>query len=113
MKGPPMSKPALPSIIRTLVPIAVGQIVAYAGTIGLDIPANVEDALTVILGFAVATLYYLAVRFLEQRFPKLGALLGWAATPDGYTPAKQRELEKLAAAEVDETPVSDDYRPKH
>lgn len=108
-----MSKPALPSIIRTLVPIAVGQIVAYAGTIGLDIPANVEDALTVILGFIVATLYYLAVRFLEQRFPKLGALIGWAATPDGYTPAKERELEKLAAAEVDDTPVPDDYRPKH
>ncbi|WP_423058719.1 hypothetical protein [Brevibacterium linens] len=108
-----MNTPAAPSIVRTLVPVAVGQIVSYFTTIGLTVPEEVQAALTVILGFVVATLYYLAVRFLEQRFPKLGALLGWAATPDGYTPAKERELEKLAAAEVDDTPVPDDYRPKH
>lgn len=86
-----MSTPSAPSIIRTLVPLAVGQIVAYAATLGLKIPEDVEVALAVILGFALTTVYYLAVRFLEQKFPKLGALLGWAAVPASYTPAKNRE----------------------
>lgn len=108
-----MSKPALPSVVRTLVPLAVGQIVAYAVTLGVVVPEDVETALTVILGFIVTTVWYLAVRFLEQRFPWLGALLGWAATPDGYTPAKKRELEELAADEIDDTPVPDDYEPRH
>ena len=82
-----MSKPAAPSIVRTIVPVAVGQIVAYIATLGLVVPGDVENALTVILGFIFTSVYYLAVRWLEQKFPKIGALLGWAATPDGYTSA--------------------------
>lgn len=80
-----MSTPAAPSFVRTLVPIAVGQVVAYVGTLGVDVPAKVEDAFTVVLGFIVASAYYTAVRFLEQKFPWMGALLGWAVTPDGYS----------------------------
>lgn len=86
-----MSTPSAPSIIRTLVPLAVGQIVALAASTGLEVPGDVQDALVVLLGFVVTTVYYLAVRFLEQKFPKLGALLGWAAVPTSYTPAKNRE----------------------
>lgn len=87
-----MSKPAAPSIVRTIVPVAVGQIVAYIATLGLVVPGEVENALTVILGFIVTTVWYVVVRFLEQKFPKLGILLGWAATPDGYTSAEDREV---------------------
>lgn len=117
-----MSTPTAPSIVRTLVPVAVGQIVAYFGTIGLTVPEDVETALTVILGFAVTTVYYLAIRFLEQKFPKLGALLGWAATPGEYAQdhdviepevVDDPDLEQLAADEVDDTPPSEDFRPKH
>lgn len=82
-----MSKPSTPSIVRTIVPVAVGQIVAYLVSIGVVVPEDVEAALTVILGFIVTTVWYVVVRFLEQKFPKLGILLGWAATPDGYTSA--------------------------
>src|SRR5690625_4627678 len=79
-----MSKPAAPSIVRTLVPVAVGQIVAYIATLGIVVPGDVETALTVILGFIATTIWYVAVRFLEQKFPKLGILLGWAETPGEY-----------------------------
>lgn len=82
-----MSKPSTPSIVRTIVPVAVGQVVAYLVSIGVVVPEDVEAALTVILGFIFTSVYYLAVRWLEQKFPKIGALLGWAATPDGYTSA--------------------------
>lgn len=86
-----MSKPSAPSIVRTLVPVIVGQIAAYLATIGIILPEDVMAAVTVILGFAFTTIWYLAVRFLEQKFPKLGILLGWAAVPESYTPAKDRK----------------------
>lgn len=94
------SKPSAPSIVRTLVPLAVGQIVAYLATIGIVLPDDVMAALTVVLGFIVTTVYYLVVRFLEQKFPKLGALLGWAAVPAAYVPAKDRKAVEAQESEV-------------
>ena len=85
-----MSAPSAPSIVRTLVPLAVGQIVAYLATIGIVLPDDVMAAVTVVLGFVVTSVYYLVVRWLEQKFPKIGVLLGWAAVPESYTPAKDR-----------------------
>lgn len=134
-----MSTPAAPSFVRTFVPIAVGQVVAYLATLGINVPENVETAFTVVLGFVVASAYYAAVRFLEQKWPKLGALLGWAATPNGYSTAgavpdtdsaaevdpddsddipldeltDEEDLSVLAATEVDDTPPPEDYVPRH
>lgn len=79
-----MSSPSAPSIVRTIVPVAVGQLAAYLATIEVNVPEDVMAGLTVVLGFVVTTVYYLAVRFIEQKFPKLGALLGWAETPGVY-----------------------------
>lgn len=98
-----MSKPAAPSFVRTLVPVAVGQLVAYLATIGLTVPEDVETALTVLLGFAVTAVYYAAIRFLEQKWPSLGALLGWPETPGVYA---QRH-------EIDKTPPAEGWTPKH
>ena len=86
-----MSTPSAPSIVRTIVPVIVGQVAAYFATIGVVLPDDVMAGLTAILGFAFTTVWYLAARWLEQRFPKLGVLLGWAAVPESYTPAKDRE----------------------
>ena len=65
-----------------------------------------QAAFTTILGLVVSGVYYLVVRWLEQKFPKLGVLLGWAATPDGYTSAKEKR-------EVGEPLVLDDDTPRH
>lgn len=108
-----MSAPSTPSIVRTIVPIGVGQLVAYLVTLGVTIPENVETAMTVLLGFVVTSLYYLAVRFIEQKFPKLGVLLGWAAVPAGYVPAKDRDVVRSEVVEVDDTPPPDGYEPRH
>lgn len=86
-----MNTPSAPSIVRTLVPVAVGQLVALAASAGLEVPEDVEAALVALLGFTVTTVYYLAVRWLEQKFPKIGMLLGWAAVPTSYTPARDRQ----------------------
>lgn len=118
-----MSTPAAPSIVRTIVPVAVGQLVAYLVTLGIVVPEDVESALTVILGFVITSVYYIAIRFLEQKFPKLGALLGWAATPGEY--AQDHDIvesevvdtdpdpDAQLAAEVDDTPLPEDYEPRH
>lgn len=99
-----MSTPSAPSIVRTIVPLAVGQLVAYLVTLGVVVPEDVESALTVILGFVFTTIWYVAVRFLEQKFPKLGVLLGWAAVPESYTPAKDREIVD-DVIDIDEGPI--------
>lgn len=101
-----MSKPAAPSFVRTLVPVAVGQIAAYLATIGIELPEDVMAAVTVILGFIITALWYTAVRFLEQKWPWIGVLLGWATTPDGYTPAKDRHQPRALAA-------GDETGPRH
>lgn len=80
-----MSTPAAPSIVRTIIPLAVGQIVAFVATLGIEVTPDQEAAFTTVLGFVAAALYYLIIRFLEQKFPWMGALLGWATTPDGYS----------------------------
>lgn len=94
--------PAAPSFVRTLVPLAVGQIVSYIATLGIVVPGDVETALTVILGFIATTIWYVAVRFLEQKFPKLGILLGWAETPGEY--ARNHEVVGSGVIDPDSKP---------
>lgn len=97
--------PAAPSFVRTLVPLAVGQIVSFAATLGIEMTEDQETAFTVVLGFVVAAVWYIAVRFIEQKWPKVGILLGWWATPDGYTSAKVKGAV--------ESEVVEEYDPKH
>lgn len=95
-----VSAPSAPSIVRTLVPVIVGQIAAYFATLGVVLPEDVMAAVTVVLGFVFTSVWYLAVRWLEQKFPKLGALLGWAAVPAAYVPAKDRKAVEAQESEV-------------
>lgn len=69
------------SIIRTVVPTAVGAIISWAVSLGITLPASAKDLLTPALAFAAAILYYLLVRWLEKRWPKLGVLLGVPKQP--------------------------------
>ena len=69
-----MSDPnLLVSLRRTLVPVAVGFLLAQAARVGFDIPA--ED-LTGVLEALVTGSYYAVVRIAEQYAPALGILLG-------------------------------------
>lgn len=76
--------PAAPSFVRTLVPFAVGQIVAFAASLGIEVSESQEAAFTTVLGFVVAAIWYVVFRWLEQKWPKLGIFLGWAKTPGEY-----------------------------
>lgn len=69
------------SVIRTAVPLAVGAVVSYLATKGLHAPDAVVAQATAFLTFAVGFVYYIVVRWLESKNPKLGVLLGKPTKP--------------------------------
>lgn len=70
--------------IRTMVPWLVGLIVSALTGWGI-VDTTLQDTFTVALDLVVSTIitgvYYVGVRFLEERWPTFGILLGWKAAP--------------------------------
>lgn len=87
---------AAPSIVRTIVPIAVGYLAALLLRWGIGLDEAALAGLTEFLGALFSAVYYVLVRAVEQRWPKVGVLLGWASTPDSYSPARTRAVEVMA-----------------
>lgn len=75
------------SLIRTYVPIAVGTVISWLATRGLNIDEATGAALVAGLTGVCIAVYYTVVRLLERKFPKIGLLLGSAKTPE-YTGSK-------------------------
>lgn len=77
-----MTHDYLISLIRTVVPAAVGALLAWlASEAGIVLDADSSTALTAgVVALAVAG-YYGLVRVLEAHWPWLGVLLGKSATP--------------------------------
>lgn len=76
----------LTSIIRTVTPIIVGWVLSLGVVQALGLTEEqvtwlVVAALTA-LPPALSTVYYLAVRALERRWPWVGVLLGRRGEPD-------------------------------
>lgn len=70
------------SQIRTLVPLGVGALVSYFATLGLEIDSDTQSSLIIGLTGIIQAIYYLIVRMLEEKFPKLGILLGSTKKPE-------------------------------
>lgn len=81
------------SLIRTYVPVIVGAVLAWLGSISIFHPliAGMSyDQKTAIYGAitaAVIGVYYTVVRGLERKFPQVGVLLGKKAEPVYSEPA--------------------------
>ena len=72
------------SIVRTVVPIAVGAVVAGFAKVGIDLDEDPDTvvALTGVGTVVVSTAYYALVRVLEEKVaPGWGWLLGYANAP--------------------------------
>lgn len=66
------------SLIRTVVPVAVGSLLGWLAVRGFEVPEGpVREA---VVGLCIAG-YYAAVRAAERRWPALGVLLGRRAEP--------------------------------
>lgn len=101
--------PAAPSFIRTYIPIVVGYVVSFFTSLGVDLTDEQEKAFTTTLGALVAIVWYLVFRFLEQKWPKLGAFLGWAKTPGNYA----RDHDVVESEAVEESSAEEDDGPRH
>lgn len=73
------------SVIRTIVPTAVGQVASWLLLINIVLPPTAESGLKTFLGGLLTAIYYVAVRILEQQWPSFGILLGLPASPDTYS----------------------------
>lgn len=69
------------SLIRTIVPYLVGLVLAYLTTNGIHLSSEQVVSLSATLAFAIGALYYIVVRALEHKWPKLGWLLGVPSAP--------------------------------
>lgn len=72
------STPALPSVVRTIVPFLTALLITKLAEWGLDIdPGDAQGLVVAVVG----SVYYVAVRFVEQKFPGAGWLLGSKKQP--------------------------------
>lgn len=69
------------SIIRTGVPIVVGWVAAALTSVGLNLPQEAFAGLEATLTASFAFGYYLIVRLIERKNPKIGVLLGVSQQP--------------------------------
>lgn len=74
------------SIVRTAVPYIIGYVVTLFGTIGINLSPDFKANLSAILTFVIGTIYYIVVRQLEKKYPKLGILLGIPVQPSYSAP---------------------------
>jgi len=68
-------------LIRTYVPIAVGAGVAWLVTLGVDLDAGTQTSAVIALTGALQAVYYTAVRYAAEKWPKAGILLGVNKAP--------------------------------
>ena len=74
------------SILRTVIPVAVGGILGWLASAGIEADPELESALVAAFTAAGTAIYYVAARVLEVHVsPKFGWLLGLAKSPDGYS----------------------------
>lgn len=105
------------SLIRTYVPVAVGALVAWLITLGIQLDAEAQAGLITALTGALIAIYYAIVRALEKRWPWVGVLLGVPAEPlyDTRTDWERQadeaaEASRVAALNTEPTPPADVVR---
>ena len=69
------------SIIRTVVPMAVGSILSFLAAKGINLDEQTSAALITFLSGFLSALYYVVARALEEKFPNAGLLLGVRKPP--------------------------------
>lgn len=73
---------ALIAVIRTIVPMGVGAIASWLlVTFGLHVTDDQQAQLVVLGTFLLQAFYYMVVKWLEARWPRLGVLLGIPKAP--------------------------------
>lgn len=79
--------PALPvkdlidSVIRTIIPYIVGLVVALVAKANITLDDSTIVQITGVVTLLVGTIYYIIVRWAEQKWPQVGWFLGVPKQP--------------------------------
>lgn len=76
------------SVVRTVVPFIVGFILSFLASQGIEASPEFIANITGLLTFVFGALYYIVVRILAAKFPKLEWLLGSPKKPEYIAPKK-------------------------
>lgn len=84
------------SIVRTIVPIAVGAVLGWLTAANIPVDPDFEGTLTTLLTAVLTTAYYVAVRLFETYIsPKFGWLLGSSKSPGSYSNQKSASRDEV------------------
>jgi hypothetical protein len=83
------------SYLRTYVPPAVAACLVWLGSkAGVEVPLVAQEHAGEVAFFVVWGVYYALFRVLEQRWPKLGIMLGAPTAPVYSLPEGEHEFEE-------------------
>jgi len=97
--------PLVASVIRTLVPVAVGQVASWFLLLNVTLPSSAQEGLGAFLGGLLTAIYYVGVRVIEQQWPQFGLLLGLTASPDTYSKGDPAATTSPAASTPADVPA--------
>ena len=102
------------SLIRTWVPIAIGWLIAQLLTLGVVFDDTTSKMLETALTAATIAIYYAVARWLEQKFPKAGLLIGYIKQPLYVDPTKTSAVQsgKIAEQVKDIAKPPEAFRPQ-
>lgn len=96
------------AVIRTVVPAAVGTLLAWLAVKGLDL-GSLQEGLSTALVAACTALYYAGVALLERKVhPAFGWLLGVAKAPTYDATAKKDPSSPTGESAAVASPLPDD-----
>lgn len=75
MEQTPSLREIVPSLIRTYTPTAVGALLAWLTTLGIEVDGTAGAGLITGLTAVFIALYYTLARLIEQRLPKAGKVM--------------------------------------
>lgn len=85
VKEPASVNDALVALVRTVVPVVVGALLAWGAQLGLGFTPGTSALLEVLLTAVFTAAYYAGVRALSARWAWFGWLLGYPVDPT-YSP---------------------------
>lgn len=83
-------KTLVPSLIRTYVPVAVGALISWLLTLGVEVGADAKAGLIAGGTGVLIAAYYTLVRLAEQKWPWVSVLLGSSKQPEVYRKSKAK-----------------------
>lgn len=87
-------KDLLASIVRTVVPVAMGAVLTYLATKNITLDETFQANLRYLLEILITGAYYAIVRAFEHYVsPKFGWLLGLAKAPNYVTTAAEKLIQ--------------------